>query len=150
MATYSFLDVTSSIFGLGGSINLAAGAAAAEEGITITPTSEKNIMTIGADGNGMHSLVASEASNVVVKLLKTSPVNAQLQTMYNLQTKSSLGHGSNTITTRNPVSGDSIVLMQVAFNSRPAITYAKEGGFNEWKFDAIKTVQILGSGTPEI
>ena len=48
------------------------------------------------------------------------------------------------------VRGDNITLTQVAFKKRPAINFAKEGGLNEWVFDAIKTTQILGVGTPEI
>ena len=150
MATYSFQDVTAALVGVGGSINLASGAAAAEEGITIEAAEDKNVMTIGADGNGMHSLVANESSTVTVRLLKTSPVNAQLQLMYNLQTLSSLTHGKNVITVRDVVRGDSIVLTSVAFKKRPAINYAKEGGMMEWTFDAIKTTTILGVGTPEI
>lgn len=150
MATYSFQDVTAALVGVGGSINLASGAAAAEEGITIEAAEDKNVMTIGADGNGMHSLVANESSTVTVRLLKTSPVNAQLQLMYNLQTLSSLTHGKNVITVRDVVRGDAIVLTNVAFKKRPAINYAKEGGVMEWTFDAIKTTTILGVGTPEI
>lgn len=150
MATYSFQDVVAAIAGPGGSINMAAGAAVAEEGITIEAVADKNTMTIGADGRGMHSLAANEASTVTVRLLKTSPVNAQLQMMYNLQTKSSLTHGKNVITVRDVVRGDSITLTQVAFKKRPAINYAKDGGLNEWAFDAVKTTQILGVGTPEI
>ena len=50
MATYSFQDVAAAIVGVGGSINLASGAAVAEEGITIEAVEDKNIMTIGADG----------------------------------------------------------------------------------------------------
>lgn len=150
MATYSFQDVVAAIDGPGGSINLARGASVAEEGITIEPSQDKNIMTIGADGSGMHSLVADESSKVTVRLLKTSPVNAQLQQMYNLQTLSSLTHGKNTITIRDVVRGDSIVLTQAAFARRPTITYAKEGGMVEWTFHAIRTAQVLGVGTPEI
>ena len=150
MATYSFQDVAAAIVGVGGSINLASGAAVAEEGITIEAVEDKNIMTIGADGSGMHSLVSNEASTVTVRLLKTSPVNAQLQLMYNLQTLSSLVHGKNVITVRDVVRGDSIVLTSAAFKKRPTVTYAKEGGMMEWTFDAIKTTQILGVGTPEI
>ena len=150
MATYSFQDVAAAIVGVGGSINLASGAAVAEEGITIEAVEDKNIMTIGADGSGMHSLVSNEASTVTVRLLKTSPVNAQLQLMYNLQTLSSLVHGKNVITVRDVVRGDAIVLTSAAFKKRPTVTYAKEGGMMEWTFDAIKTTQILGVGTPEI
>ncbi len=150
MATYSFQDVVAAIVGVGGAINLASGAAAAEEGITIEAVEDKNIMTVGADGSGMHSLVANESSTVTICLLKTSPVNAQLMLMYNLQTKSSLGHGKNVITVRDVVRGDAIVLTNAAFKKRPAATYAKEGGKMEWTFDAIKTTQILGVGTPEL
>ena len=150
MAAYSFKDVVAAIDGPGGSFQLGNGAGAAEEGITIEAVEDKNIMTIGADGTGMHSLVASEASTVTVRLLKTSPVNNQLQTMYNFQTTSSAFHGSNAITVSNPATGDVINLQQVAFKKRPAINYQKEGGMNEWLFDAILTNQVLGVGTPEI
>ena len=150
MATYSFKDITASLEGVGGSINLGAGAAIAEEGITIEPTEDKNVMTIGADGAGMHSLVAGEASTVTVRLLKTSPTNAQLQTMYNVQTLSSLAHGKNVLTVRDIARGDAIFLTGVAFKKAPSISYAKEGGIMEWTFDAIKSVRTLGTGTPEI
>jgi hypothetical protein len=69
MATYSFQDVVAAIAGVGGSINLAAGAGVAEEGITIESMEDKSVMTIGADGSGMHSLVANEASTVTIRLL---------------------------------------------------------------------------------
>lgn len=149
MATYSFQDVVAAISGVGGSINLAAGAGVAEEGITIESMEDKSVMTIGADGAGMHSLVANEASSVTIRLLKTSPVNKQLQEMYNQQTKSSANHGKNTITVRDAVRGDNITLTEVAFKKRPTVTYAKKGGLMEWTFDAIKTTAVLGSGTPE-
>ena len=147
MATYSFLDVTAAIQGPGGSINLAAGAGSAEEGITIEAMEDKSIMTIGADGAGMHSLVANEASTVTVRLLKTSPVNGQLSQMYNTQTATSANHGKNTITVRDSIRGDSITMTEVAFKKRPAINYAKEGGAVEWTFDAIKTTTVLGNGS---
>ena len=150
MATYSFKDVTAALAGPGGSVNLGTGAAIAEEGITIEAVEDKNIMTLGADGSGMHSLVASEGATVTVRLLKTSPVNAQLQTMYNMQTLSSITHGKNTLTVRDIARGDSIVLQGVAFKKAPSITYAKEGGVMEWTFDAIKTTRTLGVGTPAI
>lgn len=149
MSTYSFQDVVAAISGPGGTINLAAGAAVAEEGISIEPSEDKSVMTIGADGQGMHSLVANESSTVTVRLLKTSPINAKLQAMYASQTGSSLNHGKNTITVRDIARGDSVTLTEVAFKKRPALTYAKEGGLNEWTFDAIKTATVLGSGDPE-
>ena len=150
MATYSFKDVQATIQGVGGSINLGYGAALSEEGITIEPAEDKNIMTIGADGQGMHSLVASEAASVTVRLLKTSPTNSQLQQMFNLQADSSLAHGKNTITVRDIARGDCITLTGVAFRKRPSVTYAKEGGTVEWQFDAIRVSATLGTGTPEL
>jgi hypothetical protein len=148
MSTYSFKDVQAALVGVGGSINLGAGAAVAEEGITIEAVDDKNTMAMGADGDGMHSLHASEASTVTIRLLKTSPVNAQLMLMYNLQTQSSVTHGKNVMTIRDAARGDTIVLAKVAFKKRPAINYAKEGGTVEWTFDAVRTAMLLGTGNP--
>ncbi|MDU7155592.1 MAG: phage protein, partial [Enterobacter sp.] len=50
MATYSFLDVTASLTGPTGVIDLGQGSANSEEGITQTMGGNKNTMTIGADG----------------------------------------------------------------------------------------------------
>ena len=148
MPAYSFLDVTVAINGPGGSINLGAGAGAAEEGITVEAHEDKNIMKLGADGSGIHSLVAGEASKVTVRLLKTSQANAQLSQMYNLQSLSSANWGANTITVRNIASGDRITLSQAAFSKRPPNDYAKEGKNIDWVFEAIVTDAILGNGTP--
>lgn len=150
MPTYSFKDCKCAINGPGGSINLADNAGSAEEGITIEGVDDKNVMTIGADGSGMHSLMANESATVTVRLLKTSPVNNQLATMYNFQTLSSATHGRNTITVRDVARGDTITLSEVAFKKFPDLTYATEGGTNEWTFDAIRVDRILGVGSPEI
>lgn len=150
MTTYSFLDVVAAIAGPGGATPLASGAGAAEEGITVEPVADQNTMTIGAGGEGMHSLSANTASTVTVRLLKTSPVNAVLQAMFDFQTLSSRFHGKNTITISNTASGDVIVLAAAAFKKRPTINYAKEGGTIEWLFDAVKTGQVLGVGVPEL
>lgn len=150
MQTYSFQDVVATIVGVGGFVPLAAGASAAEEGITVEPVGDKNVMTIGAGGEGMHSLVADNSSTVTVRLLKTSPVNAALQLMYDLQTLSSLVHGKNVITITDIARGDVIVLTSVAFKKRPTITYAKEGGMMEWTFDAVSTAPTLGTGVPSL
>ncbi|HHD9887370.1 TPA: phage protein [Yersinia enterocolitica] len=64
MSTYSFMDVTASITGVGGSFDLGYGAAVAEEGITTSMIENKNTMTIGADGEGMHSLHAGKGGTV--------------------------------------------------------------------------------------
>ena len=144
--TYSFLDVVAAIAGPGLVGNLGNGAAVAEEGITIEPVGDKNIMTIGADGRGQHSLLANEARTVTVRLLKTSPMNAILMAAYEFQTSSSAYHGKNVITVTNPIMGDVTVLQACAFKKVPALTYANEAGMNEWVFDAIKANTFLGAG----
>lgn len=146
MATYSFLNVNATLVGPGGVVNLAAGAEAAEEGITIEPVEDKNIMTIGADGSGMHSLVASDACKVTVRLLKTSPVNGVLSAMYELQSSSSSLWGINTMAITDSGRGDLTSIQAVAFKTKPVLTYAKEGGFNEWTFDGVKASTVLGTG----
>lgn len=144
---YSFLNVVASMTGPGGvGINLAAGAAAAEEGITIEATEDKNIMTIGADGRGQHSLVASDACTLTVRLLKTSPLNAQLMLMYDLQSASSALWGQNIFTIVDSGRNDFTVVQSCAFKKKPTITYAKEGGMMEWVFDGIKANSVLGAG----
>lgn len=147
---YSFLDVLAAIAGPGIAANLGAGAAVAEEGITITPVENKNVMQIGADGRGQHSLVASDARTVTVRVLKTSPVNALLMAAYQFQSTSSSFWGRNVMTVTNPQTGDVTTIQAAAFQKVPELTYAKEAGFNEWVFDAIKVDTILGIGSPEI
>jgi hypothetical protein len=78
MSTYSFLNVQASLAGPGGLLNLGQGAAAAAEGITVARAGDRNKMTIGADGNGMNTLIADKSGQVTVRLLKTSPQNAAL------------------------------------------------------------------------
>lgn len=141
---YSFLDVTAAIVGPGGAANIGPGSANAEEGITIENVEDKNVMTIGADGQGQHSLVASTAATVTVRLLKTSPINNILMTMYNLQTATSTLHGQNVITVSNNASGDVTLIRSAAFKKKPTLTYAKEGGMNEWTWDAIVSTTVLG------
>lgn len=144
IATFSFLDCLSAITGPGGAINLGAGAAVAEEGITIEREEDKSTLVVGADGTPMHSLHAGNAGTVNVRLLKTSPVNAMLEAMYNFQRLSSALWGINVVTTSNFVTGDIITCTFVAFRRHPNITYAKEGGMNEWTFAAGSIDAILG------
>lgn len=143
---YSFLNVNCTMVGVGGVLNLASGAAVAEEGITIAPVEDKNVMTIGADGKGQHSLIASDARLVTIRLLKTSPMNAALMTMYNLQSSSSALWGQNVMTIVDSGRNDYTVLQGVAFKKAPDLTYAKEGGLVEWTFDAVSGNSILGAG----
>lgn len=144
MSTYSFLDVQATLVGPSGSLNLGNGAAIADEGISIDPAGDKSTMMIGADGEGMHSLHADKSGTVTVRLLKTSPTNAKLMAMFDMQTTSSALHGLNLITVTNPVSGDVTTARNCAFKKRPPIKYAKDGDIIEWTFDAIKIDSILG------
>lgn len=148
MSTYSFLDVTAAISGPGGNFQLGSSSGAAEEGISVAMAEDKNTMTLGADGSGMHSLHAAKSGTVTVRLLKTSQVNGQLAEMYGFQTKSSANHGQNTITIRDVARGDTITCQQCAFKKFPDLTFAKDGGTVEWTFDAIVIDQQLGSGSP--
>ncbi len=146
MAVYSFLNISATIAGPGGIVNLAAGAAAAEEGITIEAAEDKNVMTIGADGQGQHSLIANDACTLTVRLLKTAPANAVLMIMYDLQSVSSALWGQNVFTIIDSGRGDYNIAQAAAFKKKPTITYAKEGGMMEWTFDVIKANTILGAG----
>lgn len=145
MSTYSFIDVQATLVGPTGVVDMGYGAATAEEGITITPAADKNTMTVGADGEFMHSLHADKSGLIAVRLLKTSPVNQSLMLQYSAQTLSSTLHGKNIITIRNSASGDIVVARGVAFKRAPDLTYAKDGGLVEWQFDAGKIDRNLGT-----
>ena len=145
MATYSFMDVQANFVGPTGAFSLGYGSGNADEAIEIVQAGEKNVMTAGADGEGMHSLRASKAGTVRLRFLKTSPVNAMLMKAYNAQTLSSALHGKNTITVTNSAVGDLAAARQAAFKKIPDLKYAKDGDIVVWEFDAIKTDIILGS-----
>ncbi|WP_427183529.1 phage structural protein [Bordetella bronchialis] len=145
MATYSFIDNQATLVGPTGVVEMGYGAATAEEGITIASAADKNTMTVGADGEFMHSLHADKSGLITVRLLKTSPTNQTLMIQYNAQTLNSVLHGKNVITVRNSASGDIIVARGVAFKRAPDLTFAKEGGLVEWQFDAGKIDRILGT-----
>ncbi|ASG50781.1 hypothetical protein CES94_18950 [Escherichia coli] len=144
MATYSFLDVTASLTGPTGIIDLGYGSANSEEGITVTMAENKNTMTIGADGEVMHSLHAGKAGTITVTLLKTSPVNKKLSLAYNAQSQSSATWGNNVIVIRNTASGDISTARSCAFQKQPDFNNAKEGGTVAWVFDCGKIDQLLG------
>ena len=145
MATYSLKDLVGTIAGPGGAVPLAGDEAGlADEGVTIVPTGDKNVMTPGGDGAVMHSLRADRSGTVTVNTLKTSPLNAQLQVMYNYQTSSAKYHGKNVINFTHTVSGDVIVCEEAAFAKQPDINYATEGGLVAWTFHAGKIHSLLG------
>lgn len=143
---YSFLNVSCTIAGPGGILNLGAGAAVAEEGISIEPVEDKNAMFIGADGKGQHSLIASDAAVTTIRLLKTSPLNQALAIMFDFQSSSSGLWGQNVITVVDSARGDFNIIQSCAFKKKPTITYDKEGKMMEWTFDGISANSVLGSG----
>ncbi|WP_347252908.1 DUF3277 family protein [Leminorella grimontii] len=145
MSTYSFIDVTASLVGPTGVVDLGYGSANSEEGITIAMTEAKNTMTVGADGEVMHSLHAGKSGTITITLLKTSPVNKKLSLMYNAQSLSSSTWGNNVIVVRNKASGDITTARTVAFQKQADNQNAKDGGTMQWVFDCGKIDQILGS-----
>jgi hypothetical protein len=145
VGVYSFLDVIATITGPGGTFPIGSGSANAEEGISIEFIEDKDRMLIGADGSAMHSLNASKAGKVLVRLLKTSPVNEQLEQMYNFQTASSLTHGHNTIVVTNSITGDIYTCAGCAFTKFPRNDYAKEAGMLEWDFNVSEIDVVLGT-----
>lgn len=145
MSTYSFLDVQAALTATDASINLGNGAAIAEEGISFKLVGEKNVRKMGADGNGMHSLKASQAYDVTIRLLKTSPTNALLSKLYNLQKSNSKKWGKNTITFNQTGSSDNGTFSKVAFKKAPDLTYAADADVIEWEFETIKGEVSLGS-----
>lgn len=142
--TYSFLSIAATLVGPGAALNLANGAAVAEEGIDIEPSEDINNMDIGADGRGMHSLSANKSGHVTVNLLKDSPLNSQLAALYAAQTAVPSAHGQNTITISNIDAGDIVTCQQCAFKRAPTVKYGKNGGIMQWAFDAVVIDRGLG------
>ncbi len=144
MPAYSFLDVSGTFTGPTGSIELGSGAANSEEGIVVAMTEAKNTMTVGADGEVMHSLHGGKSGTITVTLLKTSPVNKKLSLMYNAQSQSSALWGNNIIVLRNKVSGDIVTARSVAFQKQPDWNNPKVAGTVAWVFDGGKIDELLG------
>ncbi|RQU63896.1 DUF3277 family protein [Burkholderia cenocepacia] len=145
MSTYSFVDVTATIIGPTGVFSLGYGEATAEEGIVIARAGDKNTMTIGSDGEGMHSLHADKSGQVTLRYLKTAPVNAKLMAMYDAQSLSSSLWGKNLIEVSQTAAGDVITARSCAFKKAPDLKYAKDGDIVEWIFDSIKIDSLLGT-----
>lgn len=142
--TYSFLNVSAAFAGDGGNFPISA-AGVGDGGIRIAMAGDKNRMTIGAAGDGMHSLIASNAGRVTVSLLKTAPGNAQMNQVYRHQKSSGATWGNNVITINNAVTGDAITCSGCAFVKQPDVVYAPEGGMMEWAFDCVSIDEVLGN-----
>ncbi|WGS52673.1 DUF3277 family protein [Paraburkholderia sp. D15] len=136
MTTYSFMNFNATLDGPGGVISLGAGAGVAEEGFTIEFSEDADTMKTGADGTPVHSLSASKAGKLTLRLMKTSPTNALLSAMYNFQRTSPANWGQNVFTATDTVRGDVYTCQLVAFTRFPKNDYAKEAGLIEWDFNA--------------
>jgi hypothetical protein len=145
MATYSFQDVTATLVGPGGAFSLGYGEANAAEGISISRKENRNTMTIGADGEGMHSLSADKSGQVTLRYLKTAPVNAKLMALYDAQQLDSHQWGKNLIEIGHSAAGDLHTARECAFSKVPDMKYGKDSDIVEWVFDAIKIDGILGT-----
>ena len=111
-------------------------------------TEDKDAMAVGADGTIMHSLRASNAGTITVRLLKTSPVNQQLNALYNFQKSSAANWGQNIFSVSDTFRGDVVTGTEMAFNRQAPVTYAKDGNMMEWKFQG-NVEELLGSGVPD-
>ncbi len=145
MGTYSFQNVSATLTGIAGTIpNMGYGSASADEGITVSRAEDVNTMMAGADGEVMHSLHKAKHGTVTVRLLKTSPTNALLVALYNIQTANSRLHGKNVIVITNSANAELHTCREVAFKKMPDFNFKKDGDIVEWQFDAGKIDSIAG------
>ena len=149
--TYSFMDVVATFTDINGDfISLGYGAGTAKEGITSEMLDDKSKLDIGADGTPMHSLRASNAARIMVRLLKTSPTNNMLSVVYNLQRFTPALWGQNNIVVRDILQGDVLTAEAVAFARQPVVTYAEDATMNEWQFLCGSLDELLGLGVPDL
>lgn len=148
MGTYSFLNINATINGPGGSFQLGTGTGNAEEGIDIDMIEEKDAATFGADGSVMHGLRASNGGTITLRYLKTSPINALLNQLYNFQKSNPAAWGQNVLMVSDVVRGDVITGTEMAFSKQTPIKYAKDPNVNEWKFIGV-IEELLGTGVPD-
>lgn len=144
MTTYSFIDTNVTLVCPDAVIDMGYGNGIGDGGIKYAMANDKNTMTIGADGEGMHSLHADSSGQITIQCLKTSPLNAKLNDLYNLQSLNPRKWGKITITMNHSTSGDNATASKCAFKKKPDQTYAKDGDMIDWVFDAIKIRGKLG------
>lgn len=143
-SVYSFQNITAGMVGPALAVNLGDGSAAAEEGIEIAYSGDINGMTMGADGEGMHSLFADRSGTITVNLLKVSPMNKILSAAVAFQRSNPASHGQNTFTLVDKMRGDVITAQQCAFKKIPDLQYGRDTRLVSWVFDSIKIDSTLG------
>ncbi|WP_158810466.1 phage protein [Beijerinckia sp. L45] len=144
---YSFQDVSCSI--VGPNINLIV-TGEAEEGYETEYEGDKDSLTMGAGGDGMHSLRAAQNGTLTLHLLKTSSLNQALCNAYNFQTGSAANHGRNVIIIDDPVRGDTITCQGAAFRRLPGNKFAEQGGIQDWVFNCTRITPSLGAGVDTV
>lgn len=144
--TYSFADVQATLQGPGGVAILGGESGAAKEGITIEPSEDVGVMTVGAGGEVMHSLHVGRPGKAIVRLLKTSPLNAVLSAMFATQAGSAATFGKNTLVIGDIARGDIVTCLYTAFAKFAAINYGEDAGMNEWTFNVGRISFFLGTG----
>jgi hypothetical protein len=149
MGVYSFINVQATVAGPGLQAQIGSNSGAAKEGISCEMDEDKTTVTTGADGSIMHSLRASQTGRVTIRLLKTSPINQQLQNAYNFQRSSAANWGQNVIRVVDKFRGDVVSGAEMGFLRQPNNTWSEEGNILEWTFVGI-TRESLGAGPAQL
>ena len=144
-ATYSFRDVTATFVSLTTEFVLGRNSGVAEEGITITPVGEQNVMKRGAGGGWGHSMIAGTWATIKIALLQTSNANSLLQTAYEIQHQNSSLWGKNQIVIRENKSGTTIICLGCAFKNWASFPFKMEMETIEWEFDCGRIEAIRGT-----
>lgn len=149
MSAYSFLNVQASIVGPGLNAQIGSSAGAAKEGLSTEFDEDKTTVTTGADGTIMTSLRASMTGKIVVRLLKTSPINQVLNQAFNFQRSSAANWGQNALRIVDKARGDVVTGRQMAFVRHPSNAWSEDGNIIEWTFIGIVN-EVLGAGIPDV
>lgn len=149
MGTYSFLTVQASIIGPGVNAQIGSSSGAAKEGLSLSFDDDKNKITTGADGSIMTSLIASMTGKIIIRLLKTSPINAVLNNGFNFQRSNPANSGQNIIRITDTSRGDVGSGAQMSFLKMPDNGWSEEGNTLEWTFIGIVN-EVLGAGLPDL
>jgi hypothetical protein len=149
MSTYTFLNISASIVGPGLNAQIGSTSGAAKEGLSTEFDEDKVGVVTGADGTIMTSLHAGMTGRMTVRMLKTSPINAILNSAFNFQRANAANTGQNTIRIVDKARGDVATGRQMSFLRHPANTWSEEGNVLEWTFIGIIN-EVLGAGIPDI
>lgn len=149
MSAYSFLNVQASIVGPNINAQIGSSAGSAKEGISVTFDEAKGTVTTGADGAIMSSLHASMTGTIVIRLLKTSALNAVLNQAFNFQRQTAGNWAQNTIRVVDKIRGDVASGAQMQFDKHPDNAWSEDGNILAWEFKGVVR-ETLGVGLPDV